>query len=258
MKKLLFLLLIISFGAFASNDTLKIKDSTFLEIKDGKEIFQGQTDLLDKYMGGIIALITVISSAYISYKIARHQTQKQEEINERQIQTQIDIAKQQLELNNRQLEEQSRIAIESIRANNISEARIQWIQELRPLLSKLIAETSQIANTYKDIEEFLEKDKLEIRNNLTQPETERLQSLAKNNLKLQEEFENTFSQIKLFLNRNEKEHKDLLDIMKEFINNSKEELRDRKFKNNLNTESLIAKAQMVLKNAWEQAKNEGK
>jgi len=257
MKKILLLLLIISFGALASNDTLKIKDSTILEIKDGKEIFQTKTDLIDKYMGGIIALITIIGSAIMSYKIARHQTKKQEEINEKQIQTQIEIARQQLELNNRQLEEQSRIAIESVRANNISEARINWIQELRPILGKLIQNADDFAYQMSTLKPFIDPETKKVQKGMTKQKSELYNKQREKTQQVISDFESNLKQVKLFLNKDEKEHKAFLDTTDNFIEQAFKNVNEESIEDHIDENNLIQEAQIILKNAWEQAKNEG-
>lgn len=242
MKKLLILSIIISSDAFGSIDTFKIKEPTVLEIKDGKEIFQTKSDPIEKYMGGIIALVTVIGSAFISYKIARHQTKKQEEINEKQIETQIEIAKQQLDLNNRQLAEQSRIAIESVRANNISNARINWIEELRPILGKLISDTSIFEFELKRRLKNSPKKQLEIGEPI-------YQKFADLNL--------AYNEVKLFLNHDEEDHLKFIQLVDKYIANSIEIASGlQENPNEINEDILVTAARKILKNTWEQAKNE--
>lgn len=84
-----------------------------------------------------------------------------------------------------------------------------------------------------------------------------LDELTEEDLKVQDDFRSSFNHLKLFLNREEMEHKNLLNAIDNFLDNVKKEVQQISFKNNNNVEDLIQKAQIVLKNPWEQAKNEG-
>ena len=78
-----------------------------------------------------------------------------------------------------------------------------------------------------------------------------------NSLRIHDDFQSSFNQIKLFLNREETEHKNLLNAIDKFLENARKEVALKSFENKNNADDLIQKAQIVLKNAWEQAKNEG-
>lgn len=118
--------------------------TTIIEIKNADKIFkQKEEDWWDKYSNAIIALFTVIGSAYISYKIASQQTK---------------LGKEQLELTKKQMEENYRVAMAQVRANNISAARIEWIQKLRPLLAEIISISSKYSEIIYDYDELKKKE----------------------------------------------------------------------------------------------------
>ena len=134
-----FLLFCFSVGAKADtlknniNGDINLKDTTYLMIDKGQEIFQQKSEWWNS--PGFVALITVIISGIIGFLTSKYITQKS-------IQIQINLGEKQIDLAKSQLLEQSKMTIESIRANNISNARINWIEELRPLMGKLISDTS--------------------------------------------------------------------------------------------------------------------
>lgn len=212
------LLLVIFCTLTLSLNASKDTLETSLKIINGEEIFQPQSDFWDKYSSGIIAGITILISLGISVW-------------------------------------QARVSQRHTRANSIAEARIQWITELRPLMSKLISESSEIADNYRALKVYFDPNRQEFHD--ISPENDKDFIQRGNNLdKLRNEHKNTFNQIKLFLNKTEKEHNDFIISVEKFIKNSMKEFIESDFKNDLKTSDLVNKAQIVLKNAWEQAKNE--
>ncbi|MBP5982280.1 MAG: hypothetical protein KA734_01050 [Fluviicola sp.] len=189
-----------------------------VQLKNLKDLQQNKSDFWDKYSSGIIAGITVLASLGISVW-------------------------------------QARASQRHLKSLSISEARIKWIEELRPLLSKLIYLNFEIGSLFKEINPFLVDFKLK--------ENLRIDQKKENNEKekklqiLLTDYIQTFSQVKLLLNPNVIEHKELINSMNDYIKNVLQEIETKKSTINLNIDILIEKSQIVLRKAWEQVKNEG-
>ena len=219
MRVVLLLFLFVSFLSFSKTDSLSVTDNTLLEIKNGKEIFNPESDWWDKYSSGAIAAITVFLSLWISVR-------------------------------------QGRRTLKHNKANSISEARIKWIQELRPLLGKLIWEATLLSAELKKLGKHYDSETKKIKEDLSEGERKYIdESLAKAEAK-KDEFELTFNQIKLFLKRDEPDHRELMVSVDSYWENAKREIRENDFVNEISSDQLIEKARTVLINAWEQAKAE--
>lgn len=190
-----------------------------VQLKNLKDVQQNKSDFWDKYSSGIIAGTTVLASLGISVW-------------------------------------QARASQRHLKSLSISEARIKWIEELRPLLSKLIYLNFEIGSLFKEVEPYLENFKL--KDNLSDDQ-KKLYDEKENKLQiLLTDYIQSFSQVKLLLNPNVIEHKKLINSMNDYIKNVIQEIETKKNKNNLNIDNLIEKCQIVLRKAWEQVKNEGK
>lgn len=235
MKSFLFLFFILTVEALASKDSLFKKEPTVLEIKDCKEIVQTETNYWDS--PGFVALLTVIISGGIGFLTSKYITLKT-------LKTQIDIGEKQIALAKEQLLQQSKISIEAIRANNISNARINWIEELRPILGKLISDISLV--------EFEIKSRLK---KFPKKELETNEPLYKNLYELNK----AFNEVKLFLNHDETDHIVFIELVDKFIENSVSiATGEIDAPNNVTEDALITQARKILKDTWEQAKNEVK
>ncbi len=210
---------------------------TVLEIKDADKIFaQKDPDWWDKYSSAIIAMVTVFGAAILSYKISNKQA---------------NIAKDQLELTKKQMEENYRVAIAQVKANNISAARIEWIKELRPLLAKLISGIEKIETELTEFDSELSKIRDEDQKAIDKLGDSYVAKLDP----LEDETDHNWNQIKLFLNKNEEAHKHLVFIYETYASNIFKKLDKEEIKTEVTIEQLIDTANVVLKNAWEQAKN---
>lgn len=217
VKNKVVLFFILSFVQFSYAEKVQHID---INVKNLKEFQQEKQDLWDKYSSGIIAALTIFASLGISVW-------------------------------------QARVSQRHSKALIISEARIKWIEELRPLLSKLIYLISEIESVFKNLEPFIDFKKEEIKENLNVEQKKEVDEIEKNSLGLFSDYTQTFNQVKLLLNPKVKEHKDLIDSMDNYIKNVVKEMKDKKFKNDLKVDQLIENSQIVLRKAWGQAKNEG-
>ncbi len=190
------------------------------KINNLKDLRQDKPDFWDKYSSGLIAALTVFASLGISVW-------------------------------------QARVSQRHSKALSISDARIKWIEELRPLLSKLIYLTSEIGSTFQKLEPYLDFKNYELKENLTEDQKIQYNEIEKNSQGLLSDYIQTFNQVKLLLNPNVKEHNELIESMQQYIKNVILEMKNKKFKNKLKEDELIVKSQIILQKAWEQVKNEG-
>ena len=231
---------------------------TLLEIQDADKIFaKSEPDWWEKYSSGIIALITVIGSGFLSYYIAKNQSRKQDEITKKQIDAQLVIAQEQLAQNRFQVEESSRIAMAQVRANNVSAARIEWIQKLRPMLADLILGATKLDSVLSNIKELTTKVKNSNAIATQEQIAAKEEYLFRANEIVEVNIQPVFNQIRLYLNKEEHSHTELIAVIDTFIRNSFDNTAGREIKRHISDEDLIDKARIVLKEAWEQAKKEG-
>lgn len=233
-----------------TKDNQKTNTKTVLEIKDSETIFKKEkSDWWEKYSSGLIALLTIIISARISYKLASNESKKQEEITRQQINAQLAIAQDQIAQNREQMQESSRITLLQVRNNNISAARIEWIQKLRPLLAELISKTSDFDNSFSELDKLIE---IKTPTNDDRIKVVKLQEKLEKNA---DDCDNLWNQILLFLNKNEKEHQELITSFSQLSENIGNKIDSKPLIREVTEEELIDKAKAVLKTAWEQAKN---
>ena len=151
-----------------------------------------------------------------------------------------------------QIEASSKSAIDQVKANNISAARIEWIQKLRPLLAEIIS----IATKYSDINDDHIKLLKEIEEfGLTKETNEEKGKLLDASLQTLVEYENVLNQIKLYLNLEEERHADLVEALDAFLSIQINKAKNIPVREDIDEEDLIDKSRIVLKEAWEQAKN---
>lgn len=198
-------ILFVSIVSWGGLDSLSIQDNTLLEIKDAKELFKKESDTYDKYSSGVIALVTVVISLIISVW-------------------------------------QARKTVKANRDNSISEARIEWIQKLRPIMGELISNISVFEYELK--KRVRANDKAGM-NRITADE--RLMELLK-------QLNLSFNEIKLFLNHDEPEHKVFIGLVDDFIEQCVQKTNGKETKGEVVEDDLIVAARKILKDAWEQAK----
>lgn len=246
----------------------KRNNKTTIELKDAEKLLEElKNNGFKEYLPSVIAMITIIISSIVAYKIAVNQNSKQEDINRKQIDAQLAIAQDQLEQGRQQItaqiqiaqdqltqsrnemQENSRITLAQVRANNISAARIEWIQKLRPLLAELISKTSDFDQLYTSFDKLLLLEK---------PNNNQKQQAIELSNKLDDTAnacDTLWNQILLFLNRNEKEHQDLIASVEQLSENIANKIDNKPFGREVTEEELIDRSRAVLKTAWEQAKN---
>jgi hypothetical protein len=221
-------------------------DSTLIKIDKLDEIFKkSEPNWYDKYLPALIAFFTVLISSGVAYYVGVRNAKTQIANAETQARTQIAIAADQLDVSRKQIEQNTKNTLAQIRSNNISKARIEWIQNLRPLLSDFFANVSKAS--------ILLDDALKAKKSGKQGDAiininsfqELIYSMEAQN-----------NQIDLFLNPNKPSHKKLEESISELLKtlnlNLNLELQDNKEQ----IDMVISNSRIVLKEAWEQAKSE--
>lgn len=233
-----------SLGAVMHNmkSALNQRDTLLIKVDKLSESFKSKdSNWHEKVLPSIFAFLTVIVSSVVAYRIGIRNIRVQESNTERQANTQLSIAADNLFMSKEQLEQNTKNTLAQIRVNNISKARIEWIQSLRPLISGSIHDIAKISGILSAIEA------LEIENQDYQ------KNIKRKNDELIEVF-NSFSekafQMRLFLNLNNQSHRELEEILKDYTQAVLEH------RDNINANGIIEKARVVLKEAWEKAKSE--
>ena len=219
MKFILLLLIIFSsYSGYSQksveNDSTIRTSKTIIALEDAKTIFkEKKNDFWDKYSNGLIAALTVFVSLSISVW-------------------------------------QARSSQKHTKANIISEARVEWVQKLRPHLGDLITDISKASIKYKVLkQQFWDTKTNNWKTNLPKIQADIFDSEQEEIRSIAYKIITTFNQVRLFLNRNEQAHVNLINAVENFMDTFKQ-AKD----NNELTNDLIEKAQIVLKDAWEQAK----
>ncbi|MEJ8818771.1 hypothetical protein [Lacibacter sp. H407] len=225
----------------------KTSDSTLIRIDKLDEVFKKtDTKWYDKYLPALIALVTVILSSGVAYYVGVRNAKTQIVNAERQAKTQIAIAADQLEMSRRQIDQNTANTLAQIRANNISKARIDWIQNLRAVLSTFFANAAEASSLIEDM-------KLAKAKNKTDEVLKVYESFTHILFKMKEQD----NQIQLMLNPTNQNHQNLINSMDAYI----EYLfridgeQDKKAQEELSGK-VISDSRKVIKEAWEKAKSE--
>ncbi len=220
MRLLLLLVFLIQFSAFAEVDSLSIEDKTVLEIVNGKEIFQSEPDFWDKYSSGLIAMVTVILSLLISYY-------------------------------------QAKKSIKATRANSISEARLQWIKEVRPLMSRLMTLVYEVEFEVNEIAKVIDLNTNQLKRKINEYEQGKLLKTVDRFKQMQYESAEVLFSLKLMLNPNEQEHKSFITLIETYLSEIEIKSKDENYTIETPSVDIVNAGNRIIKNAWEQSKNEG-
>ena len=206
--------------SFGESDSRRMIDNTILEIKDGKEIFGRNSDWWDKYSSGLIAALTVFLSLGISVWQARKTTK-------------------------------------ATRTNSISEARIQWIQEVRPLMSRLMTLVYEVKYEISVITKDIDLNTKQIKKDLNEHEKNKILKIVERFKVLQYESAEALFNLKLLLNPNEAEHESFINLIENYLNEIEKKSKDESYVIKIHENEIVHAGNLIIKNAWEQAKNEG-
>lgn len=227
----------------SDNDSLVVSVEHFEKLtntlkKDGNIL----RDILPSLIAILVVLISTGGAIYIGIRQLRTQTTNAEE----QIRSQEAQAQDNLRVAREQIEETSRMTLAQVRANNISQARINWIQDLRSELSSYNGEVAIINFYLQEVIELNESDKKEEAKKLYNEQIERIKDARQYAFK-----------IKLFLNKDETDHSKLENLIDQYYKAALEDYSTVKSDFDSISNDILDVSRKILKDAWEQAKNEG-
>lgn len=192
------------------------------------------------YLPSLIALLTVLISSTVAYKVAKINIDSQQRNIERQITSQLAIASDQLNLTNKQIQQTAINTMEQVRANNISQARIAWLNELRVELTKYYCALTTCQDKIGDLLEKVSKKEI-VNLDFTY---------------LLGELRESFYRVSLYLNLADQDHKNLYDQMGHLLFRLSEKVKDSKISIYSEIDESLKFARIVLKKTWEDAKND--
>ena len=211
-----------------------------------EEIFKkSEPPWYDKYLPALIAFFTVLISSGVAYYVGIGNARTQITNAETQARTQIAIAADQLEISRKQLDQNTKNTLAQIRSNNISKARIEWIQNLRPLLSDFFANVSKASLILEESAFAKQKGK-----------SEELPKLINSFKELILVMEAQNNQIDLFLNPERESHSNLESSISKLLDTLAFSDELELINNKEEVELVIQNSRIVIKEAWEQAKSE--
>lgn len=242
-------------------------DTSILKIAD-KEIFKSSSSLWEKLLPALIALVTVSVSSLVAYKVGMRAAAVQATNAEKQAETQLAVASDQLAVSRDQITQTAKNTIEQVRANNLTEARLDWIKDLRPLLSELLPavyEARMRLESYlgqREQQRALRRRTYHVKDKESEDQLKEIEQTMRTmeadfdelTLKIEEKR----NQILLFLNPEFDSHKKLEECLNQFYkcisNLENTELDNIKEESN----NIIHKARLVLTEAWNLADKEAK
>jgi hypothetical protein len=251
-----------------SNDTIIIQKLNYLEIKLQKlsknlerlkndslvisiDKFEEIKPLIEKndndWLPSVIAILVVLISTGGAVFIGKKQINTQAKNAKEQLKSQEAQAKENLKIARKQIQETSKMTLAQVRANNISQARINWMQDLRNEITNFNGEVALINFYLQDVVEFNEKGEKTKAEKLYNNQIERIKNARQFAFK-----------IKLFLNTKEDNHKKLEKLIDQYFKEALENYSTVTSDFNTITNDILITSRTILKEVWEQAKNEGK
>ncbi|HPT73051.1 MAG TPA: hypothetical protein PLE74_12315 [Candidatus Cloacimonadota bacterium] len=226
-------------GLIVQNDTI------FMSVKELAQLVDKKESKWNNVIPSLIAIIVVIISTGGAIYIGKRQLRDQVKLAEDQIRSQEAQAKEQLQLSREQIQETSKMNLAQVRANNISQARTAWIQELRENLSRFNGEVAIINFYLPDILSSLERGDEINAKKLYNDQIERIKTARVYAFK-----------INLFLNKNEQKHVNLEELLHKYFTAALENIDTINENFSVISGEILDVSRDILKDAWEQAKNE--
>lgn len=236
-------------NAISQIPTEQKSDSLIISVEHFEELtntLQKNDWALADFVPSLIAILVVLISTAGAVFIGIRQIRTQSTNADEQIRSQEAQAQDNLSVAREQIQETSRMTLAQVRANNISQARINWIQDLRDELSLFNGEVAIINFYLQDVIELNESGKKDKAEKLYNDQVERIKNARQYAFK-----------IKLFLNKDETSHQKLETLLDEYYKAALENYSTVKSDFNAISDDILAVSRKILKDAWEQAKNEG-
>lgn len=201
----------------------------------------------NNWLPSLIAILVVIISTGGAVFIGIRQIKTQTENAEEQLKSQESQAQDNLNIAREQIQETSKMTLAQVRANNISQARINWMQDLRNEITNFNGEVALINFYLKDVIDLNEKGNKGQAEKLYNDQVERIKNARQYAFK-----------IKLFLHTKEANHKKLEDLIDKYYEEALQDYSSVKSDFNEISDEILKVSRVILKEVWEQAKNEGK
>jgi len=224
-------------------------DSMLVSIKNFEKLtssLEKDKSILSDILPSLIAIIVVIISTGGAIYLGIRQIKIQTTNSEEQIRSQEAQAQDNLRMAREQIQETSKMTLAQVRANNVSQARINWIQDLRNELSQYNGEVAIINYYLQDVVDLTAKGDKTNAEKVYNEQVERIKNARQYAFK-----------IKLFLNMDENDHKKLEELIDKYYKTALETYSTVKSDFNSISDEILDISRKILKNAWEQAKNEG-
>lgn len=220
-------------------------DSVYISVEKIDEFISSNSGQ-DNFTPSLIALIVVLISTSGAVFIGIKQIKIQKNVAEENLKSQESQALDNLELAREQIRETSKMTLSQVRANNISQARINWMQDFRNEITRYNGEVAMINFYLQDVIDLIESGKKDQAKTLYNDQIERIKNARQYAFK-----------IKLFLNTKENTHKELEDLINEYYKSALEDYKSVKNDFNDISDKILVVSRKILKDVWEQAKNEG-
>lgn len=272
MKRIIIIALVLQISSFsiAQHDTLVIRKLTEIEKLINRVTIPSQhrndsirvslinsekltnrieksKSIWDDILPSLIAILVVLISTGGAIYLGIRQIKAQILNSEEQIRSQEAQAQDNLRVAREQIQETSNMTLAQVRANNISQARINWVQNLRNELSQFMGTVTLVNFYLQDVIDLAEKGNNIEAEKLYYDQTDRIKNARQYAFK-----------IKLFLNREEEDHKSLEILIDNYYTSALENYSSVKSDFNTLSNEILSISRKILKDAWEQAKNEGK
>ncbi len=223
-------------------------DSVTLHIAEIDQLVKAlstEPDVVQKYtplLPSIVAIIVVIISSWFSTRNVRKQIEAEKANQEINWERQKELFLGQINAQTDAQTEGNKATLRQVRANNISNARINYMQDLRNLIVDFLGFAVAVNYNLRKVIELNDSD-VQAAKELYEEQINKMIEVQKTGLK-----------IKLFLNIKEGNHKQLDELIDQYekiaLNVKEAEKSD-----NL-TEEIKTVSRIILKDVWEQAKKE--
>ena len=233
---------IISLDELSDNQNKSKTDSLIIYVSQIEELAKSLNNGSKNWLPSVIALLVVLISTSGAVFIGKKQIKIQASIADEQLKSQESQAQDNLSQAREQIHETSKMTLAQVRANNISQARINWMQELRNEITNF---NGNVALIKFKLQEVLDSNK--------EDRKEEEKEFYNKQINLVKNARQSAFKIKLFLNVEEDCHKKLEELIDKYF----EIALDTKSDFNKIADDILKVSRIILKNVWEQAKHEG-
>lgn len=224
-----------------SQKSIETNNSILVSIENFEKLtatLNKEKSLLGDILPSIIAILVVLISTGGAFYLGIRQIKIQTTNSEEQIRSQEAQAQDNLRVAREQIQETSKMTLAQVRANNISQARINWIQNLRSDLSEYNGEVAIINFYLPEVIELNEKANNKEAEQIYNEQIERIKNARQFAFK-----------IKLFLNKNEPDHMKLEQLIDKYYETALENYETIKSDYNKISDEILDISRKILKDA---------